>query len=85
MFDAILGIQLLGLDLDAPSQLEYLPNVLSRLGLFMARSALLYALGQPHELPNEMFKDEDSQDAELKFFLQWRDQPASEQVPPGCD
>jgi hypothetical protein len=29
-----------------------------------------------------MFKDDDIQDAELNFFLQWRDQLASEQIPP---
>lgn len=78
-FDAVLGIPLLDADLSQLKELERLPDVLDELGLFMSRGALLYALGHPSELPDELFKGADPAEGEAAFMRQWRDQPAGSQ------
>jgi hypothetical protein len=75
MFDAVLGIELLKADLSQLRELESLPDILDEMGLYMARSALLFSLGQPAELPDDLLREERAT-AEHKFMRQWRDQPA---------
>lgn len=79
-FDPILGIRFLQAELSDLHQLEALPDRLDRMGLFLASSSLLYALGHDSELPDEMRSGEPDTDREKAFFRQLRDQPASKQL-----
>jgi hypothetical protein len=81
-FDALVGIQILKADTGELKQLERLPDALESLGLFMAKAALLFALGHPSELPEELFAVGDEIDSELAFMRKWRDQPASADLRP---
>jgi hypothetical protein len=80
MFDAVLGIEILRTDVFQLAQLVGLPDVLDDVGLYMSRSALLFSLGHPSELPDDLFRGEDRSTAELEFMRQWRDQPASREL-----
>jgi len=62
--------------------LEQLPDTLEQQGLFLARNALLWAIGGPEAIRREGFAPEEQSDAEIAdFFDLWNAQPASEQVP----
>jgi hypothetical protein len=78
-FDAILGILLLKADFWELKRLSALPDVLDGLGLFSAWAALMYALGYEKELQEEFFT-KNPEDTHA-FFLKWRDQPASKELP----
>jgi hypothetical protein len=82
IYDGVLGIAFLRADLGAIRELERLPDILEELGLYMAEAALLFALGHPSELPDEMFADGDRGSAELEFMKKWRDQPAAADLRP---
>ena len=82
MFDAVLGIELLRTNLAALGQLERMPDVFEEMGLYMAKSALLFALGQPSEFPDTLFAGEDRDSAELQLMRMWRDQPAAPDLRP---
>ena len=81
-FDMSLGILLLKTDFAELERLSTLPDVLEGLGLAGASVALTYALGHEEELQheNEAWAKEDM----CNFFLRWRDQPASEDLPTRC-
>jgi hypothetical protein len=81
-FDSVLGIHFLNADLEQLRQLERMPEVLEELGLYMAKSALLFALGQPSEVPQEMFAGAARENEETEFMRQWRDQPAADELSP---
>lgn len=80
--DAILGCFFLNLEPEDTKELGTLPDGLKNAGLHMARQALLYALGDFNtlvkELPQELAGDKGELD---KFFLEWKKQPVSEQLP----
>lgn len=70
-FDVALGALFLRADIGRLAAFASLPDVLERLGLYLAKSALLHALGYPHEIPEEVVQAEGgSLDA---FFASWRD------------
>ena len=81
-FDLIVGMLLLKTDLWELKRVSNLPDVLEGLGLLNASVALLYALGHEEELRGGgalgVLADKEDPHA---FFLKWRDQPASEDLP----
>jgi hypothetical protein len=81
-FDPILGILLLGTDLWDLQDLVRLPDVLDGLDLPSAAVALRYALGHEDEVPPELVGELVSSDAKRDLFRQWRDQPATKEIPP---
>ena len=83
MQEAVLGIHLLDLPFQALSGVARLPGTLERLGLALARMALLFALGHEQGLRDEgyILASEDS-DAVQTFFESWQDQLAAEDIPP---
>ena len=83
MQEGILGIHLLNLPFEALSAVTRLPGTLERLGLVLARMALLFALGHEQRLQDEGYipASEDS-DAVQSFFESWQDQPAAKEIPP---
>jgi hypothetical protein len=80
-FDAILGILLLKTGHWELKRLSALPDVLERLGLFNASVALKYALGYEGELRETFFREVDEGEDMHAFFVKWRDQPASADLP----
>lgn len=80
-FDAILGILFLKTDHWELKRLTALPDVLDRLGLFSAWAALMYALGYEDELRKNSFSENIGNEDLHSFFLKWRDQPASNDLP----
>jgi len=82
IYDAVLGIAFLRADLGTLRGLERMPDILEELELYMAKAALLFALGHPSELPDEMFAGEDRVSQELEFMRTWRDQPAAADLRP---
>jgi hypothetical protein len=79
-FDAALGVLFLRTDFSRLPAFAALPSVLERLGLYVAKSALLHALGHQHEIPEEVVpSDGNSQD---EFFSDWRDQPVAVELRP---
>ena len=69
--DMALGSLLLNLDETDLHKLERLPDVLERLGLFMARSALIYTLGHADTLraDGSLFESESDEDVNRIFSL----------------
>jgi hypothetical protein len=78
-FDSVLGIHFLKASISSLRSLERLPDILEELGLIYAKSALLFALGQPSEIPEEIIEQE-AGGSEEQFFVSWRDQPAYRQL-----
>ena len=76
-FDLALGILFLRTDLKTLQILEYLPDVLSELGLEYSSIALIYALSGENELPKE-FTEAISSEEIKDFFNQWVNQYSSE-------
>ena len=83
LFDAILGLLLLKSDLQHLRDMTFLPDVLDDLGLLLSGDALRFALGHKITLPTGVVAEGGNNDAVRQFFAQWRDQPASEQLPEG--
>ena len=83
MQEAVLGTHLLNLPFEALSGVARLPGTLERLGLALARMALLFALGHVQGLRDEGYipASEDS-DAVQTFFESWQDQLTAEDIPP---
>ena len=83
MQEILLGIHLLNLPFEALSGVTCLPGTLERLGLALARMALLFVLGHVQGLRDEGYipASEDS-DAVQTFFELLQDQPAAEDIPP---
>ncbi len=79
-FDAILGILLLKTDFWELKEAIRLPDQLSHMGLDAASVALLHALGHDSEFKSDIIADSEEQD-DHSFFVKWRDQPASEDLP----
>ena len=77
-FDGILGMLFLKADFQQLGRLTALPDTLDRLGLFRSSVALKYALGYPDVLQEELGEGTDPDG----FASQWRDQPASAELPP---
>ena len=81
--EGVFGIHLLNLPFEALSSVTRLPDTLERLGLTLARMALLFALGHEQSLRDEEYipASEDS-DAVQTFFESWQDQPVAQDIPP---
>jgi hypothetical protein len=80
-FDAVFGLLLLKTDHWELKRLSSLPDVLDRLGLFSASVALTYALGYEDELREIFFREVGAKEDMHAFFVKWRDQPASKDLP----
>ncbi|MBK8284426.1 MAG: hypothetical protein IPK97_05830 [Ahniella sp.] len=82
LLDAVLGIHFLNFPVDRLGEVRGLPDPLSKLGLGMARLAVLYALGHEEQIQLDAFSDDPQGPVDLlKFFEQWHDQPAREDLP----
>lgn len=79
-FDVTLGLLFLKTDFRELKDITRLPDQLSSMGLNMASIALLYALGHKSEFHENLEQIPESQD-ELSIFANWRDQPASKDLP----
>ena len=79
-FDAVLGILLLKTDFWELKDLVRLPDQLSRMGLDASSTALLHALGHDSQYKNAILEDKQTEEVS-SFFLKWRDQPASADLP----
>ena len=80
-FDLILGILLLKTDLWELTRLSTLPDVLERLDLPGASTALMYALGHEEELRDEGFCQAWGEEDLYTIFIKWHNQPALEDLP----
>ena len=79
--EAILGIHLLNLGMGDLEQATRLPDALERLGLTNARLALLWALGHQKAIEEEGYFPSSTPPEEVqRFFENWHDQPAAEQI-----
>ena len=82
MQEGVLGIHLLNLPFEALSAVTRLPDALERLGLVLARMALLFALGHEQALRDEGYiPASEDPDAVQSFFESWQDQPAAKEIP----
>lgn len=80
--DGILGILFLRSDIDQLWQLAALPPALDRLGLDLARMALLYSLGYEDRLREEgTVPAEENQESVRETFTKWVTQPAATDLP----
>lgn len=83
MQEAVLGIHFLNLSSEQLHDAARLPDALERLGLATARMALLFSLGQDRVLRDEGYIPVDEEpNAVQRFFEQWRDQPATQDIAP---
>ena len=80
-YDAILGILMLRTDLWQLGRLTRLPEVLDRMGLFNASTALRFALGDVTSVEADLKGSEIEADQLTDYFCSWRDQPAGESLP----
>ena len=81
--DMVLGIHFLNIPFDQLSSLVRLPDVLERLDLCFARTALLYALGHEPALRTEGWIPESETVHDVQsFFEQWQDQQAARDIGP---
>lgn len=82
LLHAVLGIHFLNTPFSQISALEQLPDTLARLDLDMPRLAVLYALGHEKRVNEEGFSESPMNTEDmLKFFENWQDQPAHEDIP----
>ncbi len=79
-FDVILGLLLLKTNFWELKDVVRLPDQLSAMELNSASVALLYALGHDSEFKAESTVSSEGHDY-LSFFANWRDQPASRDLP----
>ena len=79
-FDAILGIQFLRLDVWLLKDIRRLPTTLDALGLFAASLSLRFALGDETSVASDLEFDESGDSTLTEYFLQWRDQPARDDL-----
>jgi hypothetical protein len=82
-FDLTLGILFLKASAADLQHLTKLPEVLEKQGLHQSHVALLYALGYEQELPDDFVAVAVEDGSMCEFFLKWRDQPASDDLPAG--
>lgn len=80
-FDAALGLLFLKTEHWDLKRLSALPDILDRLGLPSSCLALKYALGYEDELRETVFIEAGADKDMHAFFLKWRDQPASTDLP----
>jgi len=82
MQEVILSVHLLNIPFAELPSATRLPDALERLGLVMARMALLFALGYEHALRDEGYipLSEDAT-AVQTMFERWQDQPAAKDIP----
>jgi len=67
--DAALGCLILNLEETELQKLESLPGILEAMGLFMARTALLYIMGYKDDLRAEGFPPDDETDEDVERFI----------------
>lgn len=79
-FDVIFGILLLKTEFWELKDVVRLPDQLSSMGLDSASVALLYALGHQSAFETDVSTRLEDQD-DLSIFVNWRDQPASKDLP----
>lgn len=80
--DAVLGISLLRAKQEELRYLQYLPDVLERLGLELSRLALLYALGYEERLRSEgLIPEGETTEQVQEFFAKFAKQPATADLP----
>ena len=80
--DAVLGILLLRAKHEDLRYLQYLPDVLERLGLELSRTALLYAIGYEDKLRAEgVIPQGETTEQIQEFFVKWAKQPAIADLP----
>lgn len=79
---AVFGMHFLNVPFNRLSALEQLPDSLQRLGLYIPRTVVLYALGHEKRVNEEDFPKEPKTSAELRdFFEKWQDQLARQDMP----
>lgn len=80
--DLVLGLLLLKTELCDLKWLDFLPNVLDKMGLIHSWMALLFVLGHEEYLRQEKVIPEDqSREEVLNFFDKWLTQPAYRDLP----
>ncbi|NJM35483.1 MAG: tetratricopeptide repeat protein [Rhodomicrobium sp.] len=80
-FDLVLGSTLLNCTAEELGELEGLPDILDALGLFMARTALLYALGYADELRADgSIPPEETDEGAAEMFGRLASQPAADEI-----
>lgn len=80
--DGVLGMFFLRAKQEDLRYLQYLPDVLERLGLDLSRIALLYALGYENQLRSEGLMPEGETSEQVReFFVKWFNQPAAADLP----
>ena len=79
--EVVLGIHLLNLPFEALSSVTYLPDTLERLGLSLAETTVLFALGHEQHLREEGYipASEDS-NAVQTLFESWQDLPVAKDI-----
>ena len=70
-FDAFLGQKILRSDFETIKELEFLPDVLDRFGLFSSSTALLFSLGHEEKLTKEIGTEIDAEFVDV--LKNWRD------------
>jgi hypothetical protein len=84
--DLVLGLLLLKTKLCDLKWLDFLPNVLDKMGLVNSWMALLFALGHEEHLRQEkVIPNNQSSEDVLTFFDKWITQPASRDIPNSPD
>ena len=78
MFDSGLGCLFLNLGEAELGRLERVPDILGALGLFMARMALLYALGHPQVLREDGLPPEETDEDVQRLLSLLKSQPIAE-------
>lgn len=76
LFDVILGMLFLRVPFDQLSRLSLLPDALDKYQLYMASSALKYALGY---IDKDTFGEQDNNEIN-QFMKKWYNQPAKDQI-----
>ena len=80
--DGVLGMLFLQAKQEDLRYLQYLPDVLERLGLDLSRIALLYALGYEDQLRSEgLMPEGETSEQAREFFIKWFNQPAAADLP----
>ncbi|PSL28342.1 hypothetical protein [Chitinophaga ginsengisoli] len=79
-FAGVMGCLLLKTAPNELGRLEKLPDVLDRLHLWSAETAILYLLGGDKYLPNDLLQHI-GRDSVSMFFNKWLDQPAQQKLP----
>lgn len=78
-YDAVLGILFLRSRFDEVSQMNRLPDALDELRLPASSAALKFVLGHESAFIDTLMENNNEGD-KRKFFVNWRDQPASDEL-----